>query len=107
MKLLEKIPKSFKLINDTVTVVEDDMIYPVRHIMGEARFFGWEIALATSRNPDEELMNQEQKRNVFLHEMVHLILEKMGEDELNRNEKFVHLFSGLLMQAFDTMEFED
>lgn len=39
------------------------------------------------------------KRNTFFHEVVHAILETMGEAKLSENEKFVSSFSGFLTEA--------
>lgn len=41
------------------------------------------------------------KFNTFIHEVVHGILDTMGESELSGNEKFVCTFSSLLI---DTIE---
>lgn len=41
------------------------------------------------------------KINTFIHEIVHGILDTMGESELSGNEKFVCTFSSLLI---DTIE---
>ena len=41
------------------------------------------------------------KTNTFIHEVVHGILDTMGESELSGNEKFVCTFSSLLI---DTIE---
>ena len=41
------------------------------------------------------------KTNTFIHEVVHGILDTMGESELSGNEKFVCAFSSLLI---DTIE---
>ena len=35
------------------------------------------------------------KEKTFFHELVHMILDAMGQDELNRNEDFVDAFAEL------------
>lgn len=42
----------------------------------------------------------------FLHELTHAILSKMNKNELNKDEEFVDVFSGLLHQALTTMEYK-
>ena len=37
--------------------------------------------------------------NTFLHEVIHAILDTMGEFKLSSNEKFVSCFSGFLTEA--------
>ena len=44
---------------------------------------------------------ESSKINTFVHEIVHGILDTMGESELSGNEKFVCAFSSLLI---DTIE---
>ena len=44
---------------------------------------------------------ESSKINTFIHEIVHGILDTMGESELSGNEKFVCAFSSLLI---DTIE---
>lgn len=44
---------------------------------------------------------ESSKTNTFIHEIVHGILDTMGESELSGNEKFVCTFSSLLI---DTIE---
>lgn len=52
-----------------------------------------------------ELYNKEDKQsetskiNTFYHEMVHTILDTMGEKELNDNEKFVSCLSSFLTES--------
>lgn len=52
-----------------------------------------------------KFQSQSCKFNTFLHELVHSILDTMGEDELSNNEKFVSTFSSFLSEAVRTMEF--
>lgn len=44
---------------------------------------------------------ESSKINTFIHEVVHGVLDTMGESELSGNEKFVSTFSSLLI---DTIE---
>ena len=45
---------------------------------------------------------ESSKINTFIHEVVHGVLDTMGESELSSNEKFVSTFSSLLI---DTIEY--
>ena len=42
--------------------------------------------------------------HVFFHELIHCILQNMGERELYENEKFTDLFGGILHQVMATMK---
>lgn len=41
--------------------------------------------------------------NTYWHEVVHAILDTMGENELSRNEKFVCSFAGFLTECVKSM----
>ena len=44
--------------------------------------------------------------DTFWHELVHAILEDMGQDSLNRNERFVTGFANRLTKAIMSAKFE-
>ena len=44
---------------------------------------------------------ESSKINTFIHEIVHGILDTMGESELSGNEKFVSTFSSLLIDPIE------
>lgn len=44
---------------------------------------------------------ESSKINTFVHEIVHGILDTMGESELSGNEKFVSTFSSLLIDPIE------
>lgn len=48
--------------------------------------------------------SETSKLNTFWHEVVHAILDTMGEVELSRNEKFVCTFAGFLTECVHSME---
>ena len=41
------------------------------------------------------------KVNTFVHEVVHGVLDTMGETELSRNERFVCTFASLIVDAIE------
>lgn len=47
------------------------------------------------------------KVNTFFHELIHVILDNMGEKELSANEKFVCTFAGFLTESMTTAEYEN
>ena len=44
---------------------------------------------------------ESSKFNTFIHEIVHGVLDTMGESELSKNEKFVCSFSSLLVDPIE------
>lgn len=45
--------------------------------------------------------SESSKVNTFVHEVVHGILDTMGETELSRNEKFVLTFSSFMVDVIE------
>ena len=60
-----------------------------------------EGVLQIADNFDNKKQCESSKINTFIHEVVHGVLDIMGESELSKNEKFVCTFSSLLV---DTIE---
>lgn len=56
-----------------------------------------EIVIAQNFNGHEQ--HQESINSAFIHEIIHGILDTMGETELSSNEKFVNTFTGYLYQV--------
>lgn len=48
--------------------------------------------------------SESSKENTYWHEVVHAILDTMGEQELSNNEKFVCTFAGFLTECYHSME---
>ena len=57
--------------------------------------------LQIADNFDNKKQSEGSKINTFIHEVVHGVLDTMGESKLSKNEKFVCTFSSLLV---DTIE---
>ena len=60
-----------------------------------------EGVLRIADNFNNKKQSESSKINTFIHEVVHGVLDTMGESELSSNEKFVSTFSSLLI---DTIE---
>ena len=45
--------------------------------------------------------SESSKANTFIHEVVHGILDTMGENELSGNEKFVSTFSSFMVDVIE------
>ena len=69
-------------------------------------------SLASSEIQIAEYCRSSQKQsdyskvNSYYHELIHLILDNMGQHELSNDEKFVSTFAGFLTEAMVTAEFE-
>lgn len=102
MKVEKFIPKTFEIAGQSYKVkVAKDI--DCDGAVGQARFFENEVRVRTHYNgkpvtPD--VMNQ-----TMYHELVHVILHTMNEDELNSNESFVDQFGHLLYQYLKSAKF--
>lgn len=99
-----RIPKSFKLFGQTVTILWLDVIKgKKRNCLGMARGEKNRIEL---RKPTEDVPPSKMEM-IFWHEAVHWILSSMGERKLSHNEAFVRRFAHGLHQVLSTMEYEE
>ena len=48
--------------------------------------------------------SESSRENTYWHEVVHAILDTMGEQELSENERFVCAFTGFLTECYHSME---
>lgn len=55
---------------------------------------------------DDTVISHNQRVQTFWHEVVHGILDSMGETELSQNEKFVCTFSSFLNEVMQSAECE-
>lgn len=100
-----RIPKSFHLVGQTITVELVSRLTDEQDAFGEAHYRKNRIVL--QRNNDEITRPQTQIESTFCHELVHWIFFVMNEDDLRTNEKLVDQFARLLHQALTTMEYGD
>lgn len=103
-----KIPKRFKLYGQTVHVIVDDEDVNPRDAYGISADGLNQIKLASRFSLDGrwEKIPKDSMESTFCHELVHQILCKMSEWDLNKNEKFVDTFGLLLHQYMTTQEFK-
>lgn len=79
-------------------------------IIKEAKEFEKNLGLYGLWSPSENKitiqkgLEEGQKDHTLWHEITHVILDHMGEEELSSNEKFVDLFGGLLAQVIKTLK---
>ena len=91
------IPKKIRIGGQDISVVNKERLD--NDILGEICLAEGVLKIAdTFRNIKQ---SESSKINTFIHEVVHGVLDTMGEFELSANEKFVSTFSSLLV---DTIE---
>jgi predicted SprT family Zn-dependent metalloprotease len=96
-----RIPQEIQLFGDVIKVVVDPDLSFDHDAKGMARYREGTIRI----NAKEEKRPEHHLEIVYFHELVHWILYKMDYEELNDNEQFVTIFSGLLHQSFATAKY--
>lgn len=86
------IPKKVEIFGKIYKIILVDNLLEKEKYYGIISYNNQNIKL--DKNLPENLLNQ-----TFMHEIIHMILEEIGEKDLN-NEKFVDLFSNALYQVF-------
>jgi hypothetical protein len=99
------IPKRFKLFGVTISVELRDTLEAEMAADGYA--FPALNKVQLQRPTDTNLISEDAIAITFWHEALHIILDKMSEEELSKNEKFVDLLAHLVHQTLTTMEYED
>ena len=67
--------------------------------LGDICVAGGKIRIAKKFSDNEQ--SETSMTNTFMHEVVHGVLDTMGEFELSENEKFVCTFSSLLIDPIE------
>ncbi len=96
------IPNMFKLNKKLYKVIIDDDYCNDDCIHGEADFSQRLITLCHRYN--NKVLKKSIKENTFFHELVHHILDSIGEDKLKYDERFVDLFATRLHEYEKTKQ---
>jgi predicted SprT family Zn-dependent metalloprotease len=104
-----KIPKRFKLMGQTISVVWVEGMGDDTDCAGIASYRHNEIRLQPST--PSALRTESHLEHTFYHELIHWIFFfaggfYKGDDHLHKNEQLVDMCAGLLHQALATMEYE-
>jgi len=99
-----KIPKEFKLFGSTIKVVFDDKKCSEHESLGIVVYRKNTIYL--KRSDDGVPISKTEIECTYLHEVVHLILQRTEFRELNKNEQLVDLISRSLHQILETQIFD-
>ena len=91
------IPSKIRIGGQDVSIVNDERLDD--DILGKICLAEGVLHIADNFNNSKQC--ESSKINTFIHEVVHGVLDTMGEFELSKNEKFVCTFASLLV---DTIE---
>lgn len=93
------------LMGQTIKVImKDDLSFKDGN-WGEANLRTNEITLQADASGHNR--NRDQVEDIFIHELVHFILDLGGDTKLSEDESFVKRFSSLLHQALKTADYSD
>lgn len=98
-----RIPESFYLHGQKIKVGFSKDLVMKSDAIGMSKLRANQILIQDSTAVHK--LAPQQQEEVFFHELVHFILDHMGEEELCRNEDFTDSFAHLLHQAMTTMEY--
>lgn len=87
------LPSSVKIAGITYQVREVEVVNKETYLFGEINYITQVIKIDSS-------LTQERKRQVLMHEIIHGVLEVLGLDELNEDEKVVQSISAILYHIF-------
>jgi hypothetical protein len=73
--------------------------------MGRVHYPEQKIKIGLRNNRTGRKFSSESVKETFWHELVHAILEDMGEQRLNNREDFVEGFAARLATAIETARF--
>ena len=91
------IPNTIKIGGQDISVINEERLD--NDILGEICIA--EGVLKIADNFKNKKQCQSSKITTFIHEIVHGILDTMGETELSGNERFVCAFSSLLVNPIE------
>ena len=91
------IPKKIRIGGQDISVVNKERLD--NDILGEICLAEGVLQISdTFRNIKQ---SESSKTNTFIHEIVHGILDTMGESKLSKSEKFVCTFASLLVDPIE------
>lgn len=100
---MNKIPKSFTVGGQDIEVLNQSTIDGDK--LGEACLWNGTIKISEIYKGNKQ--TESSKFNTFHHELIHLILDTMGEYELSANERFVNSFGGFLTEAVKSYKYDE
>lgn len=92
-----KIPNTIRIGGQDISVINEERLD--NDILGEICIAEGILKIADNFNNRKQ--SQSSKITTFIHEIVHGILDTMGESELAGNERFVCAFSSLLVNPIE------
>lgn len=96
-----RIPKKFKVYGHTITVKMDNDL-PLNHgAVGRAHSTQHIIQLI----PTSKARPKSEVEQTYLHEVLHVCLDKIGYGEASSDEQFVDNLAAILHQVFTTSEY--
>lgn len=95
-----KIPSKIRIGGQEIEISQPDKFEDSK--LGRCCVASGHIRIA--KTFDGLVQSESSKENTYWHEVVHAILDTMGEDELSNNEKFVCTFAGFLTECYHSME---
>ena len=97
------IPKTFDILGIKVKVEYRKLLYKKEKAIG--LWLPQENKILIQENVKECMVSQEQKEQIFFHELTHCILDKLGYAKLSADEKLVDTVGSCFHQVLKTMRY--
>lgn len=96
-----KIPSKIRIGGQDIDVMMKERLYNGN--LGTMCLGTGELLIAENFNEGQQ--SESSKFQTFIHEVIHGVLDSMGESELSQNERFVNSFASLLVDViYDIVE---
>lgn len=92
-----KIPSKIRIGGQDINIIIKDHL--VNEKLGTICLASGELNIAEKFH--EYNQSESSQVNTFIHEVVHGVLDTMGEDKLAYNERFVNTFASLLVDVIE------
>lgn len=92
-----KIPSKIRIGGQDINISIKDRL--VDEKLGTMCLASGELGIAEKFYDSKQ--SESSKINTFIHEVVHGVLDTMGENKLSRDEKFVSTFASLLVDVIE------
>jgi hypothetical protein len=96
-------PKQFNIFGHTIKIRYSDILLQKSDNVGETFYRTNEIVL--QKNSRSVIRPDTQIQQTYLHEVMHIIFNEIGEGELRNNEKLVDLIANALHQVLTTSKY--
>lgn len=96
------IPDKIELLGSVIRTVYDQQLLDE---VGEfGRYIPGHNEIVLAKNYKNKEMNNDHLFELYVHELIHAMFDKLGYEEINEDEKLIKGFSNLLVQVLKQLK---